>query len=98
MNNEANTQMTLSNIIIKELDSLKGSILRIEKNIESAQCSLLLAVELDNKKEAKKLDKSIEFGLKEIRTMVRIQAQSMKLEYDLVLDLIFEREETLKLL
>lgn len=87
--------MKLSKETIKELDSLKQKIERIESNIGNAKSGLELATELENIEEIKELNNAIEFGLREIKGMVEIQAESMKLEFNLVLDLIFDREYTL---
>jgi hypothetical protein len=98
---EINTNNLIQNIMTltvqqnNELDSLKDIILNIEKNIEKSQTNLELDQELEQSDDIKKYEKSIDFGLKEIKKMVSIQAEAMKLDYNLVLDLIFDREYTL---
>ena len=88
--------MKLSSKTNKELDALKNGILYTEKLISNAKIQLELALEIDDlESNLNKLEKSIEFGYSEIKRNVSIQAESMKLEYNLVLDLIFDRENTL---
>lgn len=90
--------MKLTKTQNSELDSLKEKILFIEKNINNAQCNLEIAIDLEDTAEIKKNENAIAFGLKEINNMVTIQSKTMKLEYNLVLDLIFDREYTLTLI
>jgi len=87
--------MTLTKIQNEELDSLKSTIEYIEKNIESARINLDIANDLNDVKEINKISKAIEFGESDIKNKVRTMSLSMKLEYNLVLDLIFDREYTL---
>ena len=90
--------MILTKTQNNELDSLKNRILFIEKNINNSQSNLELAINLEAISEIKKNEKAIAFGLKEINNMVTIQSEAMKLEYNLVIDLIFDREYTLTLI
>lgn len=90
--------MTLTKAQNKELDSLKNHIETIEKKIEKAKDNMATSIEFDDKSAASKFEKAINFGYNKIEKMVGIQSQSMKLEYDLVLDLIFDREHTLELI
>ena len=80
----------------QELDSLKSSIEYIEKNIEIAKIDRELAMDLDNLDEIKKNDKAIDYGLESIRKKIQIQSEAMKLEFNLVVDLIFDRNYTLE--
>ena len=79
-----------------ELESCKNQILFIEKNIERANIKLDLAIEMEEKSKVKELNKTIDFGLNKIKEIVSIQSESMKLDYNLVMDLIFDREYTLQ--
>jgi len=82
----------------KELDSLKDSILMIERNINNAQTELEIAFDCEDDKKVSKIEKAIDFGTKEIYRIVKTQSESMKLEFNLVMDLIFYRKETLEFL
>ena len=87
--------MTLTEKQNKELDSLKNKIETIERNIENAQTNLEIAQELEDTKKVNSIEKAIEFGHMQIKNMLNIQAKAMKLDVNLVLDLIFDREYTL---
>lgn len=87
--------MTLTETQNKELDSLKNKIETIERNIENAQTSLKIAQELEDTKKVNSIENAIEFGYMQINNMLNIQAKDMKLDVNLVLDLIFDREYTL---
>lgn len=82
----------------EELDSIKSRIEAIEKNMQNSREEIEFAVEVEDYKKARTLENSIEFGDMKIRNMVRIQSEAMKLEFNLVLDLIFDREYTLSIM
>jgi hypothetical protein len=90
--------MTLTKTQHQELDSCKSSILRIESILESAQNQLEIAIELEDKEDIKKFNRVLEACVSQRKDITRIQAESMHLEYDLVVDLIFDRENTLNYL
>ena len=85
--------MELTKLQNAELDSLKDRIELIEKNIENADIQLQLAQE--NSEDTTSIMKAIDSGLDSIDKMVGIQAESMGLSHDNVIDLIFDREYTL---
>ena len=69
--------------------------LKIERNIENAQTNLEIAQDLEDVKKVNSIENAIEFGHMQIKNMINIQAEAMRLEINLVLDLIFDREYTL---
>lgn len=81
-----------------ELNSLKGNIEMIERNIENAQTELEIAQDVEDHAKVIKIEKAINHGNDEILKMVKIQAQSMNLKPRLVLDLIFDREYMIELM
>lgn len=87
--------MTLTNKINNELDACKADILRIEKLVENAQTKVEIARDCENDKDVNFFQNLINIGLEEVKNIVSIQAQSMKLDYNTMLDLIFDREYTL---
>lgn len=90
--------MTLTKTQNKELDNLKNYIESLERNMQKAQIDLEIAEDTKIKDDIKKCEKAIAFGEQEIKRMVTHQSISLKLEYNLVLDLIFDREYTLEML
>lgn len=88
--------MILTKTQNKELDSLKNQIETIERNIENAQIQLNIAFDLEDTEKVKSIEKAIEYGNNQIKNMVNTQAISMKLDVNIVLDLIFDRECTLQ--
>lgn len=90
--------MILTKNQISELDSLKKSILFTESVIDKAKTNLEIAIDCNDKEKIKSTERAIKFGSNKINKQVTIQALSMNLEYNLVLDLIFDRENTLEFL
>ena len=90
--------MTLTKIQHQELDSLRSQIIAIEKRIDNTSCQLDLAIEFGDVAEISKLESVMSYGWTYIERKITIQAESMKLEYTLMVDLIFDREHTLKVL
>ena len=88
--------MTITVAQNKELDSLKSNIETIENNLCNARGHLLIAMEFGDVEDQSKYETAIDFGHKQINKIVTVQAQAMKLEYNLLLDLIFDREHTLE--
>lgn len=80
----------------KELDSIKNRIEYVELNIKKAQTALDIAQELSDTKKVILLENAIELGCTKIQNMLEMQAKSMKLDINLVLNLVFDREYTLK--
>jgi len=88
--------MTLSRTTIDELNSIKGKIERLENLMASMQTELEIAYDLDDKSKIKDLESKIELADNKIKHTIDIQAKVMRLDPVLVLDLVFDREETLK--
>ena len=87
--------MNITATQIEELNSLKSSILIIEKNIVNAKTEMELAMDIEDTSIISKLQSAIEFGCTEIDTKISMQAKSMKISFNLCLGLLFDREYTL---
>ncbi len=90
--------MTLTAKQNKELDSLKIKIESIERKIENAKSLLSIAMDIEDTERMKQIDKSIDFGFEGINKMVIIQCEVMNMEYNSMINLIFDREYTLSVL
>lgn len=80
---------------LKELDKLKSTIEGLEARIAKNLDLRVVAIELENNKQISSIDKATSYAYKQIKKSVSIQAESMGVDYDLVIDLMFNREYTI---
>ena len=87
--------MKLTKVQNQELDNCKQHIEYIERNKENAYEKLEIARDIEDSKEVARLEKLYEDAKNEIASIIKMQAQSMKMDFDLMVDLIFDREYTI---
>ena len=82
----------------QKLDSLKSQLERLEKRMEEAGEQMNLAIDLEDDKAHNEYSNLYSTLEEEHISLVKIEAKSWKVDPTLMLDLIFDREHTLRVI